>query len=122
MALNQVIGGDFKGSPVKESSINDKNYKVISIFPSMKYGVGEIDLSQGEDGVIRYEVLNQESSNDTGNAILGAALFGIVGAIVGSGSKTAYIVAVEYYYGEDLMKSLIEIDSRLYKIFIASQF
>jgi len=117
MAINTVIAGDFIGARVGECTINDKTSKVISIFPTKEHRIGEIGLRKGDGGgVINYEIINQEQGSSAGKAIAGGALFGVVGAIVGGASSSvSYTIAIEYHSGKNKKRSLIEIDSNLYK-------
>jgi hypothetical protein len=124
---NRVIAGDFIGSKVGRCSL--KNVKEISIFPERGHNIGEVSLFKDDERVVNYEVINQETKSAAGNALLGGVLFGAVGAIVGSstGSGAIYTIAIEYNTGNHHVglvkrKSLIEIDSELYKIFLASMF
>jgi hypothetical protein len=83
------------------------------------------DYSLSNENVDYYEIVSRSNEGNSGNALLGAALFGVTGAIIGSSSKQkqSHIVSIIYRLGKigNQRKSTIEINDNFYKIFVASQ-
>ncbi|EHI99763.1 hypothetical protein CDLVIII_3189 [Clostridium sp. DL-VIII] len=113
-AKNKVIQGDYSGMPVKE---------FINIL-CIGYGtVNDVPISKSK--VKYYEVIDQSSKKSAVSAVsrgaVGAMLLGPVGMLAGlsAKSKGVYLIAVEFTDGK---RSLLEIDDKLYKIFITTMF
>lgn len=112
-AKNKVIAGDYNG------------YKVE--------GKSNIYISQGLNIIARlnkqtiesYDLITEETMKSGSSAILrgmaGVALLGGVGILAGLSAKNKgiYTIAIQWKDGK---RSLIEIDDKLYKKFVADMF
>lgn len=113
-AKNKVIAGDYLGKPV--SGVMSKAYISLSTFKSL-------DLTKAT--VSSYEVITDEHRKSAASGItrglVGGALLGPVGLLAGVSAKTKgiYQIALQFTGGK---KSLIEIDDKVYKVFIKSMF
>ncbi len=108
-AKNKVIAGYHQGDIIKISS----NQLCISIYELSKRTVES------------YELITEDKVKSGTSAILrgmaGVALLGGVGILAGLSAKNKgiYTIAIQWKDGK---KSLIEIDDKLYKKFIAEMF
>lgn len=112
---NMVIGGDYETLEIEK--YYDKEMLRICY---------RIDLPINKDTVLNYQLINQENNSNNSDKVkrglLGGLIGGTVGAIVGSSStkqNNIYTIAVNFKNGR---RSLIEIDDKLYKVFITSLF
>ncbi|MDR3594234.1 hypothetical protein [Clostridium sp.] len=111
-AKNKVIQGDYSGS-------------LIFKFTGGKFLTIDKKKNIYKANVKNYNVIDQSSSKSATSAIarsaVGGALLGPVGLLAGlsAKSKGVYLIAIEFTDGK---KSIIEIDDKLYKIFITSMF
>ena len=111
MVKNIVVSGDYKGY------IDFKNKKQgLYIYGS--FGLGKRYFIN-KDTVSGYEVIDEESHKSFGSGvargIVGAAVFGGVGAIAGAASakkKSIYRVSVVF---KDGTKCLCDLDGEMYK-------
>lgn len=108
-AKNKVIAGYRKGESVKIYS----NHLSVSIYELSKRTIES------------YELITEDKVKSGSSAILrgmvGVALLGGVGVLAGLSAKNKgiYTIAIQWKDGE---KSLIEIDDKLYKKFVADMF
>ena len=108
-AKNKVIAGDYQGNTIK-------------ISPSC-ICVGVYELSKRT--VDSYDLITEDKVKSGSSAILrgmaGVALLGGVGILAGLSAKNKgiYTIAIQWKDGK---KSLIEIDDKLYKKFVADMF
>lgn len=106
MAANKVIAGKFEGTNLLQLG----EWKIYAI---------------RKDNVDHYELLDQSSEKSMSSALMrgavGAALLGHLGlaAAVTAKNKNTYLVAVYYKTGE---KSLLEMDERVYNMFLKEMF
>lgn len=113
-ARNKVIAGNFMNKMVSTSF----NQTFIILDWSK-------NLYLDKYSVAAYEVMNEEHGKSAANVLGRAAvgsLFGGLGAIAGAvtaKNKGIYTVAISFTDGN---KSLIEIDEKIYKAFIAAMF
>ncbi|WP_102274099.1 hypothetical protein [Cytobacillus massiliigabonensis] len=113
MAQNKVIAGDYEGSIVM-------GFVTPGIYPTPKT---PIELTK--ENVNSYEVITEEHRKSAASGItrglVGGALLGPVGLLVGLTAKTkgTHVIAIEFKDGK---KSLIEIDEKLYKALIKRLF
>ena len=110
--VNIVLEGIHKGSGIY---IN-KDY--------LKIGGG---TELVKDEVSSYTVIDETNKDQYSfwKGALGVALLGNLGAVAGIGGKNKkeYLIAIEWTYPKDAHnKSLILIDDRYYKVFVASMF
>lgn len=111
-AKNKVINGDFKGENIFKE-LFAKNLNIGN-----KKGIFKTNIKE-------YEVIDQSSTKSASSAVIrsavGIALLGGVGLLAGISAKNkgVYLIAIEFITGE---RSLIEIDEKLYKVFVASMF
>lgn len=109
---NNVIKGDYCGS-------------LIFKFTGGSFLTIDKKKNIYKANVKNYNILDQSSSKSATSAItrgvVGGALLGPVGLLAGlsAKSKGVYLIAIEFTDGK---KSIIEIDDKLYKIFITSMF
>jgi len=113
-AKNMVIAGDYMGKGV--SGIGG----AVQIFLSRKDYV-----LLDKFGIDTYEVITEETQKSAVSGIargaVGAALLGPIGMLAGvsAKNKSTYTIAVRFKDGKN---SLIEIDEKLYKLFIKGMF
>ena len=106
MASNKVIAGRFKGNDLL--FLGDWKSAIIT-----------------KEYVDHWELLDQSSEKSMSSALMrgaaGAALLGPLGlaAAVTAKNKNTYLVAVYYKTGE---KSLLEMDERVYNMFLKEMF
>ena len=106
MASNKVIAGKYEGS---------------SLVLLGEWAWANI----GKEYVDHWELLDQSSEKSMSSALMrgaaGAALLGPIGlaAAVTAKNKNTYLVAVYYKTGE---KSLLEMDERVYNMFLKEMF
>lgn len=113
-AKNKVIAGDYTGKMV--SSSFGQTFIILGFNKNLyldKYSVATYELID--------EAHNKSAANVFGRAVVGS-MFGGLGAIAGATttkSKGIYTIAVSFNDGK---KSLIEVDDKIYKAFIAAVF
>lgn len=109
-AKNKVIKGSFEGQPIFKEPFA-KNLNIGG-----KKGIFKTNIKG-------YEIIDQLSTKSASSAILrsivGVTMLGSVGLLAGISAKNKgiYLIAIEFNTKE---QSLIEIDEKLYKIFITS--
>lgn len=85
---------------------------------------GDLDKSN----ISSYQVIDETNKDQYSfwKGILGVALLGELGAVAGIGGKNKkeYLIAIEWTYPKNSKnnKSLILLDERYYKVFVASMF
>lgn len=114
MAKNKVIAGDYEGKNLMLGRNEVLLYtSFIKSFPLNK------------ETVLSHELITEEHRKSAlsgiSRGLVGGALLGPVGLLVGLSAKNkgTHVIALELKDGK---KSLIEIDEKLYKIFIKSMF
>lgn len=109
-AKNKVVAGDFEGKKVEEYS----HQLVIKDSSGIVKPINDATVEA-------YELITEEVIKSGTSAILrgsiGVAVLGPVGILAGltAKNKGTYNVAIQF---KDGMKSLIEIDDKLYKLLI----
>ena len=112
--INYVLEGQYKDKEIYHFSKN--NFIEIIGGSSIK-----------KERVVSYTILDENSKDSSEYSFwkgaLGVALFGGIGAVAVIGGKNKsskeYLISIEWKSGE---KSLILLDEKYYKIFIASMF
>ena len=110
--INVVLEGTYKDRMV----CNEKDF--------LKIGGEKIS----KDTISSYEVINETNKEQYSfwKGALGVAILGGWGAIAGLGGKNKkeYLIAIEWTYPKNSTnnKSLIILDDRYYKVFVASMF
>lgn len=113
-AKNKVIAGDYKG---KQISVTFGTVTLITGFLKT--------ITLDKNTVEEYEVMNETHSKSAtsavGRGLVGGFLLGPVGLLAGlsAKSKGVHIVAIQF---KDGMKSMIEMDEKIYKALIANCF
>ena len=116
MVKNIVVEGDYKGKLINSS-----------------FGVVMINLGLFSKGILinkktvkNYEILNEEKRKSIFSGVtrgfIGGILFGGVGLLAGGLSaknKGEYLIAIEFMDGK---RSLLNVDSKVYKNIIANCF
>ncbi len=112
--MNKVIAGDYKGQGVM------LNWKTAQItLPLLKV------VKITKETVEEYEVLNSNEHTSTtsaiGRAAVGAFFLGPIGLAAGMGAKKkgTYHVAIQFKDGK---RSLLEVDSKIFKAITISLF
>lgn len=112
--MNKVLAGKYEGK-----SIMTTKGKVL-----IAKGFSPVEISN--ENVLNYEVITEEhrksAASGVARGLVGGALLGPVGALAGgisAKSKGTYQIAIEFNDGS---RSLIEIDSKVYKIFAKQMF
>lgn len=114
-AKNKVIAGDYNGCKV---IINNNKILVDATYHN-------INTILNNNLVESYDLITEETMKSGTSAILrgmaGVALLGGVGILAGLSAKNKgiYTIAIQWKDGK---KSLIEIDDKLYKKFVADMF
>ncbi len=114
---NRVIEGYGKGCEIRSDLTNSYIY-----FNPL---LASQTIKLNKECVSQYDMLTEDKVKSASSAILrgmgGTLLLGGVGILAGlsAKSKGIYLIAVEY---KNNQRSLIEIDDKLYKIFIRSNF
>jgi len=112
-AKNAVLNGDYKGKFVGCDNGGSKAFIILGFRKGY-------DLTK--ENVASYELLNSEQvkANGAVKTAVGAALFGLAGAMAASAKVTGiYQVAVEFNDGK---RSLIECDEKIYKALVTGMF
>lgn len=111
---NRVIAGDYQGG------------KISSTFGVVQIQSGFNFISLDKSNVESYEIITEEhrksAASGVGRGLVGGVLLGPVGMLGGALSaknKGIYQVAIQFKDGK---KSLIEVDSKIYKSLIKSLF
>lgn len=109
--MNKVIAGKYEGKPI--TSTAGKIFISVGAFKP---------LELSGTNVSNYEVITEEhrksAKSGVARGLIGGALIGPVGLLAGglsAKSKGAYQIALEF---NDGARSLIEVDSKTYKILI----
>lgn len=116
-AKNQVIAGDYNGNKIYVAGGNQ-----LGIGRAKDYGYITICA---KPRIESYELITEDKVKSGTSAILrgmaGVALIGGVGILAGLSAKNKgiYTIAIQWKNGK---KSLIEIDDKLYKKFVAEMF
>ncbi len=115
-AKNQVIAGDYSGNKIYANSGN-------------QLGIGKSQIGYiaicAKPRIESYELITEDKVKSGSSAILrgmaGVAFLGGVGILAGltAKNKGIYTIAIQWKDGK---RSLIEIDDKLYKKFIAEMF
>jgi len=108
MAQNRVIAGDNMGAPIM-----DYNGMGVSI-GGFNYPIKEYELVTEE--------VRKSAASGIGRGLVGNFFLGPVGALVGiasAKSKGTYTVAIQYGDG---LRSLVEVDDKIYKTIVKSSF
>ena len=111
---NRVIAGDYLNYGIVLST---KGIQIATSFTN------KIDINK--DTIEKYEIITEEQRKSGTSAILrgslGAAVLGPVGLLAGMGAKNkgTYQIAIQFKDGK---KSLIQIDDKMYKVFIKTNF
>lgn len=106
MAVNKVIAGEFEGTNLLQFG----EWKIYAI---------------RKDNVDHWELIDQSSEKSMSSALMrgavGGALLGPIGlaAAITAKNKNSYLVAVYYKDGE---KSLLDMDERVYNMFLKRMF
>ena len=113
-AKNKVIAGDYSGY-----KINKKDYVYIDL------AYNNLIVLLNKKNIESYDIITEDKVKSGSSAILrgmvGVALLGGVGVLAGLSAKNKgiYTIAIQWKDGK---RSLIEIDDKLYKKFIAEMF
>ena len=114
-AKNKVIAGDYSGY-----KIITKNFQIcIDLVDN------NLVILLNKKNIENYEIITEDKVKSSSTAILrgmaGVALFGGIGVLAGLSAKNKgiYTIAIQWTNGK---RSLIEIDDKLYKKFIADMF
>lgn len=120
MAQNKVIAGEYEG-------------KNIMIGQQTLFGKNEVFLFTGftkkfplnKETVAKYELITEEhrksAVSGVSRGLVGGVLLGPVGLLAGLSAKNkgTHTLAIEFQDGK---KSLIEVDEKIYKVFIQKMF
>lgn len=111
--MNTVIAGDYKGNRVSMASLS---------VAGIEMGFAKYVLLDKKN-VLRYELAdkNTKTGFSVGKAVMGAAAFGDIGVVAGSGGKTKSTYRVAVYF-RDGKQSLLEVDGKIYKAIEAELF
>jgi hypothetical protein len=119
MAKNKIIAGDFNGCRIK---LVDIDYLCL-----------EESFANGSSMNIKsYELITDEHTKSAASGIsrglIGGALLGPVGLLAGvlsASNKSVYVLAIQYIlFGKpnEIKKSLIEVDDKIYKAIVSACF
>ncbi|WP_096269404.1 hypothetical protein [Paucisalibacillus globulus] len=115
MARNQIMAGEFLHKPIKLTMRG----KVV-----INNGIGDA-IPLDKTTVKEYELITEDhrksAISGVSRGLVGGALLGPVGLLAGlsAKNKTTRVLAIEYVNGK---KSLIDIDEKIYSIFIQNMF
>lgn len=110
-AKNKVVNGDYMYKNV--GSVQNHAFIVLGFTKSIRLT---------KENVESYELLNSEQTNGSGimGTMVSGAVFGVAGALAASAKKSGiYQVAVNFKDGK---RSLLELDEKVYKAFVAGMF
>ncbi len=116
--MDIVIGGDYKNSPVCSTFTGKLYIKYVKMFQ----GTQKIMLNS--ETIANYTIIDKNEKLKMGSGVVrgavGGAMFGVAGAVAGAASakrKGKYMIEIEFFDGKH---SIIEIESKTFKYFVAS--